>query len=324
MSQDPAQALAAVVPPELRDLLRGRQLVLARPVGGPHAGRHTGVRAGLGDQFRGHRPYSPGDDPRRIDWRAVARRDRLVLRQTDAEDALSLVLLVDAGGGMSYGIGSSNKLRHASALAGALAHLALRQGDSLGFGLGRAGELELAQLRPRAGASRLAALAHALTREPAGICPWPDLVAAIAPSLPRRSLVLLLSDLLDPDPNKPDADELLLRNLAALRSRGHDVVLVQVLHRDELEFPWTERGMLRFEDPRGAREPLEGHAPGLRADYLERLHAHLAGLDRGCADAGLHLHRSVSDEPLTGALLALLARLAGHPEPAPLTLEARR
>jgi uncharacterized protein (DUF58 family) len=136
--------------------------------------------------------------------------------------------------------------------------------------------------------------------------------------------VLLLSDLLDPDPNKPDADELLLRNLAALRSRGHDVVLVQVLHRDELEFPWTERGMLRFEDPRGAREPLEGHAPGLRADYLERLHAHLAGLDRGCADAGLHLHRSVSDEPLTGALLALLARLAGHPEPAPLTLEARR
>jgi len=327
MSQDPAQALAAVIPLELRELLRGRQLVLARPVGGPHAGRHTGVRAGLGDQFRGHRPYSPGDDPRRIDWRAVARRDRLVLRQTDAEDALSLVLLVDASGGMAYGTGASNKLRHASALAGALAHLALRQGDNLGFGLGRAGALELAQLRPRAGASRLAALAHALTREPAGVCPWPDLVAAIAPSLPRRSLVLLLSDLLDPDPRKPDADTLLLQNLAALRSRGHDVVLVQVLHRDELEFPWTERGMLRFEDPRGAREALAGHAPSLRADYLARLHTHLAALERGCADAGLHLHRSVSDEPLTGTLLALLARLAGHPEPTPLTapaLEARR
>jgi uncharacterized protein (DUF58 family) len=324
MSQDPAQALAAVVPPELRDLLRGRQLVLARPVGGPHAGRHLGVRAGLGDQFRGHRPYSPGDDPRHIDWRAVARRDRLVLRQTDAEDALSLVLLVDGGGGMAYGTGTSNKLRHASALAGALAHLALRQGDRLGFALGRGGALELAQLRPRAGGARLAALAHALTREPAGLCPLPDLVAAVAPGLPRRSLVLLLSDLLDPDPTLTDGDAQLLRGLAALRSRGHDVVLVQVLHRDELELPWTERGMLRFEDPRGVREPLEGHAAGLRADYLERLHSHLAALARGCADAGLHLHRSVSDEPLTGALLALLARLAGHPEPAPMPAERRR
>ncbi len=320
MSQDPAQALAAVVPPELRDLLRGRQLVLARPVGGPHAGRHTGVRAGLGDQFRGHVPYSPGDDPRRIDWRAVARRDRLVLRQTDAEDALSLVLLVDAAGGMAYGTGTSNKQRHAAALAAALAHLALRQGDNLGFALGRDGALELAQLRPRSGPSRLGALAHALTREASGVCPLPDLVAAVAPTLPRRSLVLLLSDLLDPDPTRPDADEQLLRGLAALRSRGHDVVLVQVLHRDELELPWTERGMLRFEDPRGAREAVEGHAPGLRPAYLERLHAHLGGLERGCAESGLHLHRTVTDEPLTGALLALLARLSGHPEPAP-TLE---
>jgi len=316
MSQDPAQALAAVVPPELRDLLRGRQLALARPVGGPNAGRHASARAGLGDQFRGHRPYSPGDDPRRIDWRAVARRDRPVLRQTDAEDALSLVLLVDASGGMAYGTGPHNKQRHAAALAGALAHLALRQGDRVGFALGRDGALELAQLRPRAGSPRLAALAHALTRAPAGRCPWPDLLAAVAPALPRRSLVLLLSDLLDPAPGRPDGDAELLRDLAAVRSRGHDVVLVQVLHRDELELPFTDRGMLRFEDPRGAREPVEGHAASLRAAYLERLRVHLEGLERGCAEAGLHLHRTVTDAPLTGALLGLLARLAGRPEPA--------
>jgi uncharacterized protein (DUF58 family) len=316
VSTDPAQALAAVVPPELRDLLRGRQLVLARPVAGPHAGRHASTRAGLGDQFRGHRPYAPGDDPRRIDWRAVARRDRLVLRQTDSEDALSTVLLIDGSGGMSYGTGDSNKQRHAAALAGALAHLALRQGDRVGFAVGRADALELHHLRPQAGATRLAALAAALTLAPAGRCPMPELVAAIAPALPRRCLVLLLSDLLDPDPRLPDADAQLQRGLAALRSRGHDVVLVQVLHRDELEFPFTGRGLWRFEDPRRAREPIEGHAAGLRAGYLERLHAHLARLERGCDEAGLHLHRSVTDQPLTAALLGLLARLAGRPQPA--------
>jgi uncharacterized protein (DUF58 family) len=316
MSEDPAQALAAVVPPELRELLRGRQLTLTRPVGGPHAGRHPSTRAGLGDQFRGHRPYTPGDDPRHIDWRAVARRDRLVLRQTDSEDALATVLLIDGGGGMAYGTGAANKQRHAAALAGSIAHLALRQGDRVGFASGRDGALELGQLRPQGGAPRLAALAAALLREPAGACPWPALVAAVAPALPRRSLVLLFSDLLDPDPTDPDADHKLLHDLAALRSRGHDVALVQVLHRDELTFPWSGRGLWRFEDPRGAREPREGHAPGLRAAYLERLHAHQTRLAQACADGGLHLHRCVSDEPLTAGLLGLLARLAGRPQPA--------
>ena len=315
MSADPAQALAAVVPPELRDLLRGRQLVLSRPVGGPHAGRHASTRAGLGDQFRGHRPYVPGDDPRRLDWRAVARRDRLVLRQTDSEDALSTVLLVDGSGGMAYGTGTSNKQRHAAALAGALAHLALRQGDRVGFALGRDATLETTHLRPQAGSPRLAALAQALTLPPAGLCPWPALVTAVAPALPRRSLVVVLSDLLDPDPRDPDADAQLHRGLAGLRSRGHHVVLVQVLHRDELEFPYDGRGPWRFEDPRGTRTTIEGHARGLRDSYLERLHAHLHQQERTCGESGLHLHRTVTDEPLTASLLALLARLAGHPQP---------
>jgi uncharacterized protein (DUF58 family) len=316
MSVDPAQALAAVVPSELRELLRGRQLALVRPVGGPLAGRHLGARAGLGDQFRGHLPYTPGDDPRRLDWRAAARRDRLVLRQTDSEDALALVLLHDATGGMSYGTGASHKSRHAAALAGALAHLALRQGDRVGLAGVRDGALELALLRPQGGAPRLAALAQTLLREPAGAGSLPALVAAVAPALPRRSLVVLLSDLLDPDPSDPEADAALLRGLAALRSRGHDVVLVQVVHRDELEFPWTSPGLHRFEDPRGARPALEGGAGGLRAAYLERLRAHLTRLERGCDETGLHLHRSVTDRPLTAALLGLLARLRGDPQPA--------
>ncbi len=258
----------------------------------------------------------PGDDPRHIDWRAVARRDRLVLRQTDSEDALSTVLLVDGSGGMSYGTGSSNKQRHAAALAGSLAHLALRQGDRVGFAVGRDGTLELTQLRPQAGNARLTALAQALTRPPAGLCSWPALLAAVAPALPRRSLVVVLSDLLDPDPRLPDADLQLMRGLAGLRGRGHDVVVVQVLHRDELEFPWSGRGLWRFEDARGARTPLEGHAAGLRDAYLERLHAHLQRQERDCQGAGLHLHRTVTDAPLTHALLGLLARLAGTARPA--------
>lgn len=313
---DPTHALAAVVPEDLRAILRGRTLRLARPVGGPQPGRHTSVRAGAGEQFRGHQPYTPGDDLRRLDWRAVARRDRLVLRQTDAEDALSAVFLLDASGAMSYGTGASNKQRCAGALAGALAHLALRQGDRVGFACGRAGRLELGGMRPQAGNARLAALADALVRAPTGTCPWPALIAGVAPALPRRSLVVGFSDLLDPDPERPDADAELMRALTTLRSRGHDIVLVQVLHRDELTFPWTDRELRRFEDPRAVHQPLEGHGHSLRDAYLANLGAHLARLEQACESGGIHLHRVVSDEPLPASLLSLLARLSGRPLPA--------
>ena len=313
---DPTQALATVVPQELRAVLRGRTLRIARPVGGPQPGRHTSVRAGVGDQFRGHTAYTPGDDLRRLDWRAVARRDRLVLRQTDSEDALSAVLLLDGSGAMSYGTAPTRKQDIAAALAAALAHLALRQGDRVGFACGRNGAVELAGVRPQAGSQRLAALADALARPPAGTCPWPELLAAVAPALPRRSLVLAFSDLLDPAPGDPDGDQNLHRALATLRSRGHDLVLVQVLHRDELTFPWTGRELWRFEDPKDARPALEGHGHSMRATYLANLHAHLAGLEQACASGGVHLHRVVSDEPLPSALLGLLARLSGRPLPA--------
>jgi uncharacterized protein (DUF58 family) len=313
---DPTQALAAVVPQELRAVLRGRNLRLARPVAGPQPGRHASVRAGVGDQFRGHQAYTPGDDLRRLDWRAVARRDRLVLRQTDAEDAMSAVLLLDASGAMSYGTGKARKHDCAAALAAALAHLALRQGDRVGFASGRGGALELAAVRPQAGMTRLSALADTLARQPAGACRWPALIAAVAPALPRRSLVLAFSDLLDPDPGDPDGDAHFHRALATLRSRGHDIVLVQVLHRDELTFPWTGRDLWRFEDPQDTRPALEGHGHSLRAQYLANLSAHLANLEATCESGGVHLHRVVSDEPLPSALLGLLARLSGRPLPA--------
>ncbi|MBL4686373.1 MAG: DUF58 domain-containing protein, partial [Nannocystaceae bacterium] len=124
-------ALAKIVPAELRELLRSRTLSLSRPIWGRRHGRHTSARAGLGLDFRDHRAYVPGDDPRMLDWRAVARRERLVLRQTESEDELRLTLAVDDGKGMAYGSGAQSKRRYAHAVAGGLAWLAHRQGDAV-------------------------------------------------------------------------------------------------------------------------------------------------------------------------------------------------
>jgi len=317
-SADPlGEALGRVVPAALRERLRGQPLVITRPVWGHRHGRHAAARTGLGSEFRDHRAYVPGDDPRRVDWRAAARRERLVLRRTESEDELSITLVLDGGAGMDYGEAEQNKLRYARALVGGLAWLAQRQGDPVGLALGRQEIVDASLIRPRSGRERLNALAHRLIEaSPAGRCPWVPLIDAVAPRLQRRSLLVLISDLLDPGTGADDGDavqEQLLSGLAQLRARGHDVVIVQVLHRDELEFPWTDRTMFRFEDLRDLRPPLEGPGRSLRDDYLHRLHLHLDRLSDRCEAEGLALSQMVTDTPVEDAFVSLLARLEAHP-----------
>jgi uncharacterized protein (DUF58 family) len=308
-------ALGQIVPPELSELLRTQDLKLRRPVWGRRYGRHPSRRVGLGLDFRDHRPYSPGDDPRQLDWRAVARRDRLVLRQTEAEDDLALVLVTDGGAAMGYGEGAADKWSVARTLAAALAWAAIRQGDAVGLVRGHDDQLDVGLLRPAAGHERLDAIARALLRtKPAGRVPWRELLPSIAHRLPRRSLLVLFSDLLDPAETLDDAEAVeteLLRGLAYLRAREHDVVVVQVLHRDEVEFPWDDRRTLKFVDRRGLRLPVEGTGVNLRANYLARLEAHLARLEQTCESTGVFYERVLTDVPLGETFMGMLARLSG-------------
>lgn len=316
----PPGALAQLVPPTLREVLRAQDLRLARPIWGRRQGWHRSRRAGVGHDFRDHRPYVAGDDLRMLDWRAAARRDGLVLRQTEAERELSIALLIDGGGGMAYGEGDQNKWSVAGSFAGALTWMALRQTDRVGFGLGRGSDVDHSALRPSGAHARGRALVRAFTEhEPAGRCPWRELLSVTSPRLARRSLVIAFSDFWDVGDSAnddPDAalDEL-LGSLGHLRSRGHDVVMIQILHRDELTFPWQDRRVYRFEDLGNARPAVEGPAASLRDAYLEKVDRYLERLETDCEREGLFLHPVVTDEPIADAFLGLLARLAGRADP---------
>jgi uncharacterized protein (DUF58 family) len=320
---DGTSALGELVPPDLSELLRSRQLVLRRPVWGRRHGRHASARAGVGLDFRDHRAYVPGDDPRQLDWRAVARRDRLVLRQTEAEDELALVLAVDVGANMGYGEGPRRKLTVARALAGALTWAAVRQGDAVGLVLAGDDAIDAGLLRPGSGHDRLDAVARKLIAAPGrGRAPMRELLPRIAPRLPRRSLVVLISDLLDFAGELDDAvavEHELLRGLAQLRARNHDVVVLQVLHRDELDFPWGDARLVRFVDRRGLRPQIEGTGSGLRQRYLERIGAHLRWLEQACESHGILLERITTERALAPTFMGLLARLAGDAEGAATT-----
>lgn len=313
--RDPIESL---LPASLRAALARRELIVRRPLVGARHGVHRSLRPGVGRDFRDYRPYVAGDDPRRLDWRAAGRSQRLVVRQTESEDELDLVLIVDGSGGMDYGEAEQLKWRRAGVMAVALASLALRQGDRVGFAIGRAEELELAALDPAARRDRLRILAASFSARAQGDCDWSALLEAVAPRLRRRTLVLVISDFLDPGGRGRNEahDEILLHDLTLLRGAGHDVALIQILHRDELVFPWDRQRVLELEDPRGRRPIVEGPGASLRADYLERLTAHLDWLERSCERGGLLFARMVSDLDPVAQVLDLLGRLAGQPSDA--------
>src|SRR4051794_10215103 len=108
-------------------------------VQGAAEGRHRAPLSGASVEFRQHRSYVPGDEPRRLDWRVLARRARPFVREFDEETNLRCLLLLDRSGSMAYrgrtggGQGSSeSKLDYARRLTAAMAYLMLAEGENVG------------------------------------------------------------------------------------------------------------------------------------------------------------------------------------------------
>ena len=141
--------------------LEGLSVWARRVVSGGAAGLHRSLHRGASVEFRQHRFYVPGDEPRRIDWRVLARTDRPFVREFDDETNLHATLLLDASGSMGYGAGMS-KIEYAARVCAAVAYLLLGSAESVGLGIIAEG-LET-WVKSRAGSGQLARLVDALER----------------------------------------------------------------------------------------------------------------------------------------------------------------
>ncbi|MFA4943857.1 MAG: DUF58 domain-containing protein [Lentisphaeria bacterium] len=217
---------------ELRRL-GGLHLHARFPVEGTMLGAHRSTQRGVSLEFSDYRAYVPGDDLRHLDWRIMARNERLFIRQYEQECNLRVHLLVDVSGSMAYaGAGRESKFRTAARLAAALAYVTVRQQDLVAltlfsdrirgqFPLGGGGE-HLRQL-----ANRLA------TEEPGAATDIAGSLHQLADSIRRRALVVIISDLYD------DLEKL-RQALAHFRRRRHDVIVYHLLDPAEREFAFGE------------------------------------------------------------------------------------
>lgn len=252
-------------------------------------GLHRSARKGLSLDFAEHRPYQPGDDLRRIDWKAYARTDRFYVKEYDADTNAACVIALDCSGSMDYAAAGVNKFVYGRMLAASLAWLAQRHGDRVG--LATFGDRLRDVIPP--GTRHLQLILHALGRAGAGgesdIAAAVDRVADLAS---RPGIVVLITDCYE----EPSA---LGRAVDTLRARSHDVLLFHLIDPVEAEFSFD--APLVFEDgERGTRLPIRPE--DAREKYLALWRAHRAALDGRMAAAGVDYVALATDRPLDAAL----------------------
>lgn len=263
------QTLSERFDPRLLAALEGLDFKARYVMEGFLAGRHDSPFHGFSVEFSDYRNYQPGDDLRHLDWRLYARNDRLCIKRYMQETNARFYLLCDTSASMAYRGPQAwgSKLDCAKVLCAALTWFLLKQNDAAGM-VSLSGQGEIPQfIRPSQRPTQFGLLLrHLDALAPAGGACLSRLLQQAARLVHRRSVILFFSDLLEPH-------EDVALGLKQLRFDGHEVLVFQVLDRDELEFPFAEPRV--FEDlETGARRVV---TPDLvRARYQERFREFMA------------------------------------------------
>ena len=291
------------LPPEALARIGRLELRARTVVDGVLAGLHKSPYRGNSVEFLQHREYTRGDDLRRVDWKVWGRQDRLYIKEFEDETNLRLFLLVDGSASMDYQpprfaeAPGLTKFDYAATLAASLGWLGLSQGDAVGCCV--FDDRIRANVPARTGRGHLASLVAGLEqprqRHPSD---FRGVFRSLAETLPRRGLVVIVSDLLG---NRSET----AKGLQLLRQRGHDIALLHLLDDDELDFPFD--GPTRFEGLE-LPEELACNPRALRAGYLEAVEAFLAEVRSRAAAAHCDYQFVRTGQPVDAALVNFLAR----------------
>lgn len=223
------------------------------------------------------------------------RQDRLHIKQYEEETNLRLTLMVDRSASMAYGNGETNKFDYSASIAASLAYLALRQKDACGlFTFDTDVRASVPAKSNQQQLTRILTMLDAVGAD--GRTDLPKVARQIAQGIPKRGIVVIVSDLLGVDNLK--------EGLSVLRKRGHDVVLFHVLHDDEMDFEFN--GSTRFEGLEGD-DFLNCNPRALREGYLEALNDFLAQTKKACGRLSIDYIQVRTSEPLDAVLAKFLA-----------------
>ena len=284
-------------------------------VEGVMSGMHRSPYHGFSVEFAQHRPYVPGDDIRHLDWKVYGRSDKLHLKQYEQETNLDLILMVDSSGSMKYGTrafeeasgtGSKRsadgrvnwtKFDHATATAAAMSYVALRQGDRVGVVVYADAVRTLVDRGSQQQQWRR--IVDALATHP--VDQETDLGRSLDQTLAKlnnRALIVIISDFFEETDSFRSA-------MARARHRRHDVIVCQLLDRQERVFDFADTAP--FEGLEGEGR-LKVDPRALRKEYLEIFGRHLEQVEKTARSFGFDYIQTDTHSWLGPPLAAFLAR----------------
>ncbi|MFM2220549.1 MAG: hypothetical protein RLZZ553_297 [Verrucomicrobiota bacterium] len=257
------------------------------PMLGNVAGKHRSPHRGSSVEFAEYRKYVPGDDTRRLDWKAYARSDRYYIKEFEADTNLRAYFVVDNSGSMAFAEKGMAKIEYASRIAANLAYLLVNQGDAAGLSVCR--DALHIEIPPRRRPAHLQLINHTLQDlKPEGETGLVDALHQIAEKIGQRAVVVILSDLFCDTAALEDA-------LQHLRYRKHDICMFHLMDPQEIAFQFDKPH--RFVD-------MEDNTvlvvePNLIADeYQEALREFLSNVRGACHNVHADYQLVTTDSPL--------------------------
>ena len=230
--------MTSALSPDVVSAIDDLELAARLVVEGLRAGSHRSPFHGYSSEFQQHRPYRVGDDLKYLDWKLLARTDRLYTRQFRETTSMSVMLVLDGSASMAFPEAGVSKWRYATIVAASLAHLIVSQGDAVG--LLAMTDNRMTYLPAKGGRPHLRSMIATIDLiQPAGTWSPASGISRGAELLKRRGVVIVISDFQDVEADTH-------RELRRVASHGHDVAMLQVIAPDESGFPY--RGDIEFED----------------------------------------------------------------------------
>ncbi len=265
------------------------------------SGLHKSPFRGFSVEFAQHREYCPGDDIRFVDWKVFAKTDRFYIKEYEEETNLTCQILLDVSESMRYrGTAGVSKLDYAAKAAASLSHLLLQQKDAVGMVLF---DSEVRKIFP---ASNKPSYLRDILNEVAQVTPSEKtsvgpIFHRLAEELPRRGLIMILSDLF------VDLEDM-YQSLKHFRFNRHEILLIHVMDEDELTFPFSHNTLFKGMEmlPELMAEPK-----ALRRAYLEAVSRFHNRVERGARENGLDYLRLSTADHLEIALARFLAARSG-------------
>jgi uncharacterized protein (DUF58 family) len=264
------------------------------------SGMHKSPYQGFSVEFAQHRGYVAGDDLKHIDWRVYGKNERYYIKQYEAETNLVCTVLLDGSESMAYsGTQAADrltKLEYGKLITAALSYLVVGQSDAAAVAIFNDGLIEHVQPSTRkVHLNRICASLEALT--PAKKTAIGPILHTLAERIRRRGVVVIISDLFD-------SIDSIVDGIRHLKHGGHEIVVLHLMDRDELEFPFE--GAVQFKGLEIAQQVL-CHPRQLKKAYLAELHKFLEGIKVACQKSQVEYRLIDTTMPVDVSLSAYLA-----------------